>query len=340
MMVKQGITTLFLFASLMSQTIVYVPGSHNDWDLDADNQAYEKTGLGGTTTHYGKTIQASVDGEFKIVLNDWNTTWGAGYWITDYDQRWIIEPGGDNALWKGSPNTTIHVTIPDPNNYSSTDLPLGIMTLSDTPTQISATSQAPLAGSVIDTNDVVVSITLNQSLVTEEKIYLLYTADAWSTDNFILATGSGTSYQATIPAQPGDIIYYILTTTLTYGSGNDLDNYTDLMTLYYDTNNGDNYTYTSQSTANVAPVITSTIDDQTIAEGNQMSFTLTATDANNDSLIWSAQNLPTGAQFTDNTDGSAVFNWTPTYTQSGTYSDIVFIVDDGQGGRASLRLIK
>ena len=67
-------------------------------------------------------------------------------------------------------------------------------------------------------------------------------------------------------------------------------------------------------------------------------FDLTGSDADADELTWTSDNLPTGAVFTDNTDGTATFTWTPTYTQAGTYSDVQFIVNDNQGGQALMRM--
>ncbi|NQV37675.1 MAG: hypothetical protein HQ509_06705 [Candidatus Marinimicrobia bacterium] len=86
---------------------------------------------------------------------------------------------------------------------------------------------------------------------------------------------------------------------------------------------------------NDAPVIAS-VSDQNGEEGTELSFNISATDVDGDNLSWTSQNLPTGAQFTDNTDGTATFTWTPTYTQSGTYENILFIVDDGSGGRTQI----
>jgi len=88
---------------------------------------------------------------------------------------------------------------------------------------------------------------------------------------------------------------------------------------------------------NDAPVI-QPIGDQQGVEGQELSFTLTATDVDGDSLTWTAQNLPSGATFTDNHDGTATFTWTPGYDQAGTYSGILFIVDDGQGGTVLVRM--
>lgn len=86
---------------------------------------------------------------------------------------------------------------------------------------------------------------------------------------------------------------------------------------------------------NDAPVIAS-LSDQEGSEGVEISFNITATDVDGDDLTWSSANLPSGAVFTDNSDGTSTFTWTPNYTQAGVYSNITFIVDDGQGSSASL----
>ena|GEM_PF-258517 len=88
---------------------------------------------------------------------------------------------------------------------------------------------------------------------------------------------------------------------------------------------------------NDAPTI-AVISDQTGSEGTELTFDLTGSDADADELTWTSDNLPTGAVFTDNTDGTATFTWTPTYTQAGTYSDVQFIVNDNQGGQALMRM--
>ena len=86
---------------------------------------------------------------------------------------------------------------------------------------------------------------------------------------------------------------------------------------------------------NDAPVIAS-LTDQEGSEGVEMTFNITATDVDGDDLTWSSANLPSGAVFTDNNNGTSTFTWTPNYTQAGVYSNITFIVDDGQGSTASL----
>jgi hypothetical protein len=66
------------------------------------------------------------------------------------------------------------------------------------------------------------------------------------TSQFVLATGSGVNYTAIIPGQSTntEVSYYILSTTLTYSPGNDLDDNPDMCTIRWNNNNDSNYTYT------------------------------------------------------------------------------------------------
>jgi hypothetical protein len=68
--------------------------------------------------------------------------------------------------------------------------------------------------------------------------------------------------------------------------------------------------------------------DSSIAKaGEPLTFTISATDLDNDSLIYSASNLPPGATFDQQT---RTFSWTPGYDQAGIYPNIHFEVSDGE----------
>lgn len=321
---------LSLATSIIGQ--IYVPGTHNGWALDETSEASIMTNFGGSQDYYGITLPVQVDGEFKVVLNAWGTDWGGGYWITGYNQRWTVGYNGANAVWKDSPDTYVHLTIADPQDFTTADLPMGVMTLSAAPVTVTAVSQlgSDSAGTYyagVDTQ--IVTITLDQAASPEENNYLRYTTEDWSSDHFALATGSGTTYTAEIPgplARGTVVEYYVLTTTLTWSEGNDLDTYPDLMTMAYENNGGLNYSYTVNG--NNPPVIRQGAGPFTVEEGDTVSFTLTATDLDGDALTWSAENLPAGAQFTDNGDGTAAFFWVPGYAQAGEYEDLRLIVRD------------
>jgi PKD repeat protein len=89
------------------------------------------------------------------------------------------------------------------------------------------------------------------------------------------------------------------------------------------------------SNANIAPVL-SAIGNKTTAENGTLSFTISATDADGDTVTYSAGNLPSGASFNTST---RLFTWTPTYTQAGTYNNVTFSVSDGNGGTDSEAII-
>lgn len=81
----------------------------------------------------------------------------------------------------------------------------------------------------------------------------------------------------------------------------------------------------SVTIANHPPVL-APVGDKVGAEGSAMSFTVSATDADGDSLTYSASGLPNGAAFDPAT---RTFSWTPAYDQSGSYT-IRFQVTDGR----------
>lgn len=80
-----------------------------------------------------------------------------------------------------------------------------------------------------------------------------------------------------------------------------------------------------QIVANAGPTL-GAIGNKLVDEGTSLAFTLSATDAENDPLTFSATPLPAGATL-DPTSGA--FSWTPTFQQTGNY-EITFSVSDGR----------
>jgi len=76
---------------------------------------------------------------------------------------------------------------------------------------------------------------------------------------------------------------------------------------------------------NNKPPVMATIADQTVKEGQALSFQITAKDPDNDPLTFSAMSLPSGATFTSS---NRLFDWTPSYTQSGEYNVTFFVTDN------------
>lgn len=86
---------------------------------------------------------------------------------------------------------------------------------------------------------------------------------------------------------------------------------------------------TGVSLVNQAPVL-SYIGNQTTKEGEEFTLQLQANDPDDNpitySAAWNDGALPDGAEFDTST---GLFEWTPTYTQAGTYSNITFTISDG-----------
>ncbi|GAJ02462.1 unnamed protein product, partial [marine sediment metagenome] len=72
-------------------------------------------------------------------------------------------------------------------------------------------------------------------------------------------------------------------------------------------------TVTVEAPANQAPML-GAIGDKSVNENSLLSFSISATDADGDTIIYSAQNLPSGATFIGQT-----FTWTPSFGQAGIY---------------------
>jgi len=66
------------------------------------------------------------------------------------------------------------------------------------------------------------------------------------------------------------------------------------------------------------------IGDKSVDENSNLSFSVSATDPDGDTITYSVDGLPSGATFTNQT-----FSWTPGYEQAGTYQ-ATFIANDSQ----------
>ncbi len=83
------------------------------------------------------------------------------------------------------------------------------------------------------------------------------------------------------------------------------------------------YEFRADDPANYPPVF-ETIGNRSAAPNERLSFTVRASDADDDALAYSASGLPSGATFSGQT-----FTWTPTAGQGGIHR-VTFTVSDGQ----------
>ena len=77
-------------------------------------------------------------------------------------------------------------------------------------------------------------------------------------------------------------------------------------------------TITVNEAGNQSPVL-ATIGPKTVLEGANLNFGISASDADSTAPALSTSALPTGATFVDNGNGTGTFDWTPAFTQSGSY---------------------
>lgn len=85
---------------------------------------------------------------------------------------------------------------------------------------------------------------------------------------------------------------------------------------------------------NRAPIL-DPIGNQTVNEGQTLTFTLTASDPDGDNFTFSATNTPAGSTFVN-----GVFTWTPGFNDAGNYDNIEFTVtDDGTPMELDVELI-
>jgi PKD repeat protein len=81
---------------------------------------------------------------------------------------------------------------------------------------------------------------------------------------------------------------------------------------------------------NLPPVISAPLSVSTF-EGSTVSFSVSGSDPDGDSITLAVLSPPVGATFVDNGGGSGGFTWTPGFDQAGTHS-VSFIARDNQGG--------
>ncbi|MGH8015390.1 MAG: putative Ig domain-containing protein, partial [Candidatus Zixiibacteriota bacterium] len=93
-------------------------------------------------------------------------------------------------------------------------------------------------------------------------------------------------------------------------------------------------TITVLEAGNQIPVL-ATIGPRGTTEGVNLTFGVSATDADGTTPTLTTSTRPSGANFTDNGNGTGTFNWTPNFTQSGTYF-ITFYASDGSSSDSEI----
>ncbi len=189
-----------------------MPGGWNGWTNPPTNAlalACSAQTSGGLLTvltddqrRYHTTFQAGSGGvgsgtnEFLFTSgpsgSPWNNKWAATTVTLNTIQAYTYQGSANNSatLTNGKYYT---VNWKD-NGYTNTEAIF--METSGNPVSISSVVDNNKGAGVNDT----VTVTLSGTPSIEEKVYVRYTTDSWSTHKFVLATGSGTTWKAVIPA--------------------------------------------------------------------------------------------------------------------------------------------
>ncbi len=161
---------------------------------------------------------------------------------------------------------------------TSSDAQAIVMETDNSPVSITSVSATPMVPT--PSQAVTVTVTLSAAPSPQEKVYLRYSTNGFTTYGTLLSptTGAGTATQTfTIPAQPNNtsVSYYVFTTTLSSGSLTNNAFLTDLATIFFNNNNGSNFAYTS------LPIELTAFGAEKIARTVRLTWT-TATEQNND----------------------------------------------------------
>ncbi len=92
-------------------------------------------------------------------------------------------------------------------------------------------------------------------------------------------------------------------------------------------------THDGTGTGNGPPVLTA-IGNKTAVVGELLEFLVTAADPDQDQISLTATNLPGGADFSDNGNGTGKFSWTPASNQVGSFQ-VTFTANDNVSGTDS-----
>ena len=84
------------------------------------------------------------------------------------------------------------------------------------------------------------------------------------------------------------------------------------------------------------PPLLGTIGSKSVEEGELLSFTISASDPDGDTLTYNAGNLPPGAKFSSDT---RTFSWTPAIGDAGGYNIQFTVTDNGSPPESDLEII-
>jgi hypothetical protein len=222
--------TLLLFwntkAQIWQPEGLNAPGDWNGWanppaanspfgsEFQVSNGGVKKLTQG--VIRWQSTFQASSTGTFGFLFtsgggNPWGNKWADVNVAFNTYQSYNYQGGANNSIsltngrhytfnWRDAGYANTHAVFMETDNA---------------PVNISSISQSPLASNVTPADPVVVTVNTSASLSSQEKVYIRYSTNSFTSSTLVEANMTGNSGTATIPAQPDgtSIQYYAFTST-------------------------------------------------------------------------------------------------------------------------------
>ena len=239
------------YAQIWGPDGLRMPGDWNGWTNTNPMSGAFNLSLNGnrytTTFQYTNTTGTN---NFKFASGGSGNPWGNEWRNTNFSVNTL-----SNVAWSNfSPNPANNnntIAVTQNKFYTVNFLDNGYQQFSQAifmetdaaPVTLSGIAQSPLNGSIEDSDNVTVTFNTSSSLSANEKVYLRYAVNGnWAGSSLVLASVTGTSGTATIPAQSGasTVAYYLFTTTVT----NPAIANVDMVTMRILNNSGANYSYT------------------------------------------------------------------------------------------------
>jgi hypothetical protein len=255
---------------------VNIPGQWNGWTNSNDpetmgNFRMQKRTFGGG--QYITTLFINDSGG-DAAAGTYNWLFTSGPDDNIYANKWadavpINIDGLTSVVYQGETDNSITVEngfyytlILKDNGYVNSEA--AVFKTSSSPVNIDTVRGIPTSD-VAANQPVTITVELDKAKSPEEKIYVRYSTDDFGSSATVEITNfsGGTTGTAEIPGQKSNttVKFYVLTTTIDAGSWN---NKTDLATINFENNEGDNYSYT---TLEALPDVTTLLTPENNASG-------------------------------------------------------------------------
>ncbi len=227
-----------IFISGQNQSNMYVRGDINGWG----STSMTLRDL-GTDTWIVSITEAETDGTSGLKFanaSDWSgRDWSRGDAVTIGSKTTWFDPNGGNGNFSqtsGKYYTFIFKDVANQNNSEGY-----IFEFSQTPISISSVEDEV---NTTSTSAITITVALSGTPDSNERVYIRYTTDNWSSSAVVEGDPSSSSIDINIPGQSaGTTVSYYAFTSITSINNSDAD----LATISFDNNSGSNYSYYIES---------------------------------------------------------------------------------------------